>query len=623
MSFQENFWSSDYTTGFSVLVNLVQNGLVQYNDFIEFLNKRKEFESEFNLNILKTHEKAKKNLLTDRNFNDSSIKIFINDLNIENNSRNLFINDLQSLVLNPLLKFNINYKNYLNIEIKKFNSLINDLNIQELNHKNWNQLYFKKSREYESNNQDELISNLQKYDSYIDDLKLNIIKNEPKLFKINSKNNKFEINQENMFKLLYNMIKLISIEVEDSSDYDNNNNNKSTNDNSNNENIFMKLINSSSENLTNHNQNFNPKFKYHYITNGNEIFQFLLNYNIDELINSNNNENKSFEKSIELLESIGNILLQNGYISPLSNDIKNKPFANIKNWKYEFTKKSFIITDLDSTLIVDNNFSDKLINNYNNKLTNNLNQINNFFIKQDFSNPKNFIKRNKQLINFSNFKSFNYLKKIKERCEFEYINSIDKLDGSKSLVEKFLFEFYYNLNLLEFKKLKLMKNSFKIFIDLIYLNNNYKDYNLTNFKNNDVEINNLKRENLFIVLSNLKNSAELINPILDLKSLVDNFKTNIYLPKIIRFEPYKGYKSIQIFGNKIENLLNLERMKTVPTILHKLIIHLDSLINELNYDNTNDSNNNEDKFWVYHNLVDYNTVFKIRREVNNLLRNFK
>ncbi|GME71943.1 unnamed protein product [[Candida] boidinii] len=163
-----------------------------------------------------------------------------------------------------------------------------------------------------------------------------------------------------------------------------------------------------------------------------------------------------------------------------------------------------------------------------------------------------------------------------------------------------------------------MKNSLKIFINLIYSNSNYKDYNLTNFKNNNNELNNLQRENLFIVLSNLKNSVELINPILDLKSLVDNFKTNIYLPKIIRFEPYKGYKSIQIFGNKIENLLKLERMKTVPTILHKSIIHLDSLINELDYD-VND-NSNEDKFWVYHNLVDYNTVFKIRREANNLLR---
>ncbi|GME94962.1 unnamed protein product [[Candida] boidinii] len=339
MSFQENFWSSDYTTGFSVLVNLVQNGLVQYDDFMEFLSKRKEFESEFNSNILKTHEKAKKNLLTDRNFNDSSIRLFIDDLNIENSSRNLFINDLKSLVLNPLLKFNIKYKDYLQIEIKKFNSLINDLNIQELNHKNWNQLYFKKSREYESNNQDELISNLQKYDNYIDDLKLNIIKNEPKSYKIISKNNKFEINQEKLFKLLHDMIKLISLEVEDSSDYDSNNNNNNnpnnnnatTNDNSNNENIFMKLINSSSENLTNHSQNFNPKFKYHYITNGNAIFQFLLNYKF-ELID---NGNKSFEKTIESLESIGNILLQNGYISPLSNDIKNKPFANIKTWKYE------------------------------------------------------------------------------------------------------------------------------------------------------------------------------------------------------------------------------------------------------------------------------------------------
>ncbi|ODV69317.1 hypothetical protein HYPBUDRAFT_235816 [Hyphopichia burtonii NRRL Y-1933] len=305
---------------------------------------------------------------------------------------------------------------------------------------------------------------------------------------------------------------------------------------------------------------------YNNVSTGSNITQWLLD-NIPE-----------FNGNIAKAESFGQDLINNGFIRLIGSMSGGKNFINSSQFYYQWKPLVFQITKLSDS---------KIINNDSNGLSRN-NSIN----LKSSNNFADYFEDMKQAIGVN---SIDYndkaqlLKIIQDvnQLDHQYYQSILELDNLRCKFEELIMDHLTFMQKCELDRLKAIK---KVTFDF-----------LASFSN---KINSMKHlcDELLIL-------EETINPVNDLKFLIENYSTGFFKPHVILYDNYYNSNIKQTFGVSLNVKSRLDH-KVVPIIIQCILSHLDNIYPDII--------NDEERINLWTKPIHLSNVHQLRFQLNDV-----
>ncbi|CUM64493.1 uncharacterized protein PRCAT00002098001 [Priceomyces carsonii] len=285
---------------------------------------------------------------------------------------------------------------------------------------------------------------------------------------------------------------------------------------------------------------------YSNCSSGSTITQWLLD-NMPDLHNN-----------LKSAEDFCQGLIDNGFIKMIGS-MNNKSFINSSKYFYQWKPIVFEITKLNYEL--------------------------NFQLADYFEDVKQVIGVNS--VNFNDKSQLGKLAQEINQLDNQYYLKTIELDKTRCELEESIFDHLTFMEKCELDRLKAIK---KVIYD--YVTFYFKNFN---------QVNN--------TLNNLSVLEETINPINDLKFLVENYQTGKFNPQVILYDNYYKSNINQNFGIDLNSKSRLDK-KVIPLLIQCLLLKLDE-----SYPNLDDDKERVD-LWV--KPVNLTKIHEIRHKVNNI-----
>ncbi|ODV85241.1 hypothetical protein CANARDRAFT_7886 [[Candida] arabinofermentans NRRL YB-2248] len=581
-SFENNFWTLDYKTGYNKLSTILNDeGYKSIDDLFKFFKEKIQYENVYCQSLHEKYLSKKINfMIFDHNGDlekdevlisgfSSSVKLIL-EIEQEAKLRKRYTILLEREILLPLNDFRRFYKSKIKSESEKITRMTQQY---EMYKKYFNAVrlnYRSKTRELNRYSGLKIKQSLELYENLNRDRKLRLLESEPLNYVISPK---VQFSREEFILILRTSILKHSVEEE--------------------------------------HKHFFKKSTKQRVSTGSQITQLFIN-GITSKINS-----------IRDAEAFGQFLIDHDFLRNITT--KENKFANITDWKFEWLLKSFDLSDITPPFEI--KLKQKLdvdgsVNGYSlspassvNSETSSLANVSVAALSQVGATAAPIIRKvtngSVQSNESDDFVTIKNLKFESDQLERDYLDATIKLDELQSNLEEAMFESYQMLNSLEFEKCLAIERYLNKYIDYTFRSptaesnvSNYKNYNNTYFIKTDEE-----SQRMYELLMNLKQATEAMDPKKDMKSTIDLYKTGSYLSKVEIFVPLKGKKVAQLFGINLSTLTRLEDMP-MPRLVLELLTKIRDLVTE----------DLKDIKWWLHPVIDYKTVFKIKADLNMLVR---
>lgn len=307
---------------------------------------------------------------------------------------------------------------------------------------------------------------------------------------------------------------------------------------------------------------------YDNVSSGSSITQWLLDYMPE------------FNKNIVKAETFGQDLINNGFVR-LIGSMGNKNFINSSQFYYQWKPIVFEITNLEVN-IDENDLSRKPSLNVASKSSTTLgaSQFQDYFddMKQAIG------------VNSVDYTDKSQLSKLFTEVNFldkQYFNHTIELDKSRCEFEELIMDHLTFMQKCELDRLKAIK---KVTFDF-----------LSSFSNKITSMKQFCDELLVL--------EETINPINDLKFLIENYSTGKFKPSVILYDNYYDSNINQTFGVDLNVKSRLDK-KVVPIIVQCILSHLDKVYPDIV--------NDEERVNLWTQPVHLSNIHNIRFQLNDL-----
>ncbi|CAH6720481.1 rho-GTPase-activating protein Rgd2p [[Candida] jaroonii] len=299
---------------------------------------------------------------------------------------------------------------------------------------------------------------------------------------------------------------------------------------------------------------------YSNVSNGSNITHWLLN-NVEEL-----------DKDISKIERFGQDLIDNDYLRLIGTINNNKNFINSSQYYYQWKPKIFEFIGFNA--IKDD-------------LTRSNSTISSNMMKNQFSD---YFEDMKQVIGVNNVDlndKSQYLKISQEvnGLDQQYYQAVEELDKIRCEFEELIMDHLTFMEKCEFDRLKAIK---KVLFDFL------KIFNAQDKKK---------------FLNELSVLEETINPVNDLKFLIENFKVGKFKPNVVLYDNYYNSNINQTFGVDLSIKSRLDK-KIVPILVQCILSHLDKVYPDLI--------NDEERINLWIKPVQLNNIHSLRFKLNHL-----
>ncbi|CAI5755857.1 unnamed protein product [Candida verbasci] len=288
---------------------------------------------------------------------------------------------------------------------------------------------------------------------------------------------------------------------------------------------------------------------YHNVSTGSSITKWVLK-NIPECKNN-----------LDKAEEFGQELLKQEFIRIIGS--MTKSFINSSQFFYQWKSKSFELAQISEDHQQETNFKNFL----------------------NFDDVKEAI--GVSSVDYNDKSQFHKLLNDVEQLDQQYFKLVSELDKLRCEFEELVMDHLTFMQKCELDRLKAIK---KVSFDFVSSFNN----NLTTIKSISQELNLLE---------------ETINPINDLKFLIENYSTGKFKPHVTLYDNYYESNIKQIFGVDLNVLSRLDK-KSVPMIIQCILSHLDSVYPDLV--------NDEERINLWVKPIHLSNVHKLRFQLNEL-----
>lgn len=309
---------------------------------------------------------------------------------------------------------------------------------------------------------------------------------------------------------------------------------------------------------------------YNHVSTGSAISHWLLN-NVTELNND-----------IDKAELFGQDLINYEFIRLIGTINNNKNFINSSQFFYQWKFKTFEFTKIN----LDALSNGKAAGDNASELSRNSSMMNPKSQFTDyFEDVKQVIGVNS--VDFNDRTQYFKIDKEVKVLDQKYYSMVQDLDALRCEFEELIMDHLTFMEKCEFDRLKAVK---KVLFDFLKIFQNY-------FKDNKAFLDEL------LILE------ETINPVNDLKFLVENFKIGKFKPNVILYDNYYDSNINQIFGVDLTIKSRLDK-KIVPILIQCILSHLDKVYPDLV--------NDEERINLWIKPVQLSTIHNLRFKLNQL-----
>ncbi|PVH15771.1 uncharacterized protein CXQ87_003625 [Candidozyma duobushaemuli] len=305
---------------------------------------------------------------------------------------------------------------------------------------------------------------------------------------------------------------------------------------------------------------------YHNVSTGSKITQWVLD-NMED-----------YKGSIDRAEQFGQDLLDNGFIRLIGSMSANKNFINSSQFFYQWKPVVFEITKLSEFDLSKSSKSAEY-----DPISASSSRANHF---ADYFDD---VKQAMGVTSIDYNDKTQYAKLVKEvdSLDLQYFQTTKELDKIRCSFEEIVMDHLTFMHKCELDRMKAIK---KVMFDFV-----------STFSN---RVSSMKQvsEEMFVV-------EETINPVNDLKFLIENYATGRFDPKVTLYDNYYNSNIKQTFGVDLNVKARLDR-KAVPLLVQGILSCLDSVYPELKDD---DERTN---LWTH--PVHLSKVHKVRFQLNEL-----
>lgn len=305
---------------------------------------------------------------------------------------------------------------------------------------------------------------------------------------------------------------------------------------------------------------------YHNVSTGSKITQWVLD-NMED-----------YKGSIDRAEQFGQDLLDNGFIRLIGSMSANKNFINSSQFFYQWKPIVFEITKLSEFDLSKSSKSaeyDPI-----SALSSRANHFADYFddVKQAMGVTS---------IDYNDKTQYAKLVKEVDSLDLQYFQTTKELDKIRCSFEEIVMDHLTFMHKCELDRMKAIK---KVMFDFV-----------STFSN---RVSSMKQvsEEMFVV-------EETINPVNDLKFLIENYATGKFDPKVTLYDNYYNSNIKQTFGVDLNVKARLDR-KAVPLLVQGILSCLDSVYPELKDD--------EERTNLWTHPVHLSKVHKVRFQLNEL-----
>lgn len=301
---------------------------------------------------------------------------------------------------------------------------------------------------------------------------------------------------------------------------------------------------------------------YHHVSTGSDITQWLLDHIPDF--------------NIAKAEKFGQDLINNGFIRVIGTMLTLKLFINSLQFYYQWKPVVFEITgvlmDTDDAASAAGTLSrDQLVRTL---------QISEYF--EDMKQAMGVL-----LVDFSDRSQLSKLMTEVKQYDTQYRDQVTVVDDLRMEFEQLIMDHLTFMQKCELDRLKAVK---KVTFDFMAAVSN--------------KITLLKK-----MCDELAVVEETINPVNDLKFLIEDYGTGKFNPQVVLYDNYYNSNINQTFGVDLAVKLRLDK-KVVPIIIQCMLLHLDKVYPEVA--------NDDERVALWTKPIHLTLVHKLRRELNPL-----
>lgn len=305
---------------------------------------------------------------------------------------------------------------------------------------------------------------------------------------------------------------------------------------------------------------------YHNVSTGSKITQWVLD-NMED-----------YKGNIDRAEQFGQDLLDNGFIRLIGSMSASKNFINSSQFYYQWKPIVFEITKLtefDLSQTKKNADYDPI-----SALSSRANHLVDYFddVRQAIG---------VSTVDYNDKSQYAKLVKEVDALDLQYFQATKELDKIRCGFEEIVMDHLTFMNKCELDRMKAIK---KVTFDFI-----------STFSNRILSMKQVSEEMSVV--------EETINPVNDLKLLIESYATGKFDPKVTLYDNYYNSNIKQTFGVDLNVKARIDR-KAVPVLLQAILSHLDGVYPELKDDDERTS------LWTQ--PVHLSKVHKLRFEVNEL-----
>ncbi|ODV81184.1 uncharacterized protein CANTADRAFT_5146 [Suhomyces tanzawaensis NRRL Y-17324] len=305
---------------------------------------------------------------------------------------------------------------------------------------------------------------------------------------------------------------------------------------------------------------------YHNVSTGSAITQWLLD-NMPE-----------FNRNIVKAEAFGQDLLNNNFIRLIGSMSGGKSFINSSQFYYQWKPVVFEITKL--TNLEHGNADENNLSRNPSLGTGAANQFQDYFedMKQAIG------------VNSVDFNDKTQLTKLiaeVNQLDTQYFKKTVELDAIRCEFEELIMDHLTFMQKCELDRLKAIK---KVTFDF-----------LSSFSN--------KIASMKLMCDELLLLEETINPVNDLKFLIENYSTGKFKPHVILYDNYYNSNIKQTFGVDLNVKARLDR-KVVPILIQCILSHLDKVYPDIE--------NDEERINLWTQPIHLTSVHKLRFQLNDI-----
>ncbi|GME77687.1 unnamed protein product [Ambrosiozyma monospora] len=581
-SFDNNFWTLDYRSGYNSLITALNNESLKKLEAMKvFFDSKTEFENKFCHSLRDTYKAREGEFVVyDKNGQHEdedklissftcSIKV-LEEMYHEARDRKRYALALLNDIMLPLNQFINIYRQNIQIDQTEMLANIGKFEASKKAYLTAKNTYLQTARELNKFSHEKIAESLTLFENFDKERKLKLLDREPLNYSIDQD---LQLSRAELIEVLKALILRSKIDVV---------------------------------------KRFLKKSITRVVATGDEITTYLVNSIAIPKIDS-----------IAKAEIFGQFLIEKDFLHNLNN--KMQGFANISEWRYEWTLKAYDLCNMKPPFEVPLT-ANGTIDPYNPappvmRARSPTPESEDSGI---YSSTTSLVRKVATVATTATeitrsarpsaetAEQYSYIKELKFKCddlENAYMSATIQLDELRSELEKSLFRSLHLLNSLEVERLVLSKRFIDRFVELTYKStpehpNPYKNYNSTSFFRDDGSFKPLHES-----LVQLKKATEAIDITDDLNNFVEMHRTGGYFARVETFEPFEGKKVIQLFGTDLSTVVRLAD-RPAPAFIVNIITSIDTLV----------SDDLKGTRWWNGLVIDYATVYNVRQELNSLLR---